>query len=76
EKILVLIYNAVLTCYVNEGQVDEACRLLQMMIQSKFTDVQMDDFFKDKRLVFPNAASFSIVIDGLLTNDWTRAVSC
>ncbi|BAU03660.1 hypothetical protein VIGAN_UM152700 [Vigna angularis var. angularis] len=68
EKILVLIYNAVLTCYVNEGQVDEACRLLQMMIQSKFTDVQMDDFFKDKRLVFPNAASFSIVIDGLLTN--------
>ncbi|KOM45467.1 hypothetical protein LR48_Vigan06g077300 [Vigna angularis] len=68
EKIIVLIYNAVLTCYVNEGQVDEACRLLQMMIQSKFTDVEMDDFFKDKRLVFPNAASFSIVIDGLLTN--------
>ncbi|XP_017413238.2 putative pentatricopeptide repeat-containing protein At5g08310, mitochondrial [Vigna angularis] len=68
EKILVLIYNAVLTCYVNEEQVDEACRLLQMMIQSKFSDVQMDDFFKDKRLVFPNAASFSIVIDGLLTN--------
>lgn len=68
EKALLLIYNAVLTCYVNDGLMDEACRLLQMMVQSKSSDVQMDDFFKGKKLVFPNAASFSIVIDGLLTN--------
>ncbi|CAJ1977657.1 unnamed protein product [Sphenostylis stenocarpa] len=69
EKTLVLIYNAVLSCYVSDGLTDEACRLLQMMIQSKSSDVHMDDFFiKVKRLVFPNAASFSIVIDGLLKN--------
>ncbi|RDX79771.1 putative pentatricopeptide repeat-containing protein, mitochondrial, partial [Mucuna pruriens] len=69
EKTLVLIYNAVLTCYVSDGLMDEACHLLMVMIQSKSSaDVHLDAFFKVKRLVFPNAASFSIVIDGLLKN--------
>ncbi|GAU18074.1 hypothetical protein TSUD_51850 [Trifolium subterraneum] len=74
EITLVLIYNALLTCYVNDGLMDEAYRLIQMMIQSKScTDndaSRMDAFSKViKRLVFPNITSFGIVIDGLLKND-------
>jgi pentatricopeptide repeat protein len=74
EITLVFIYNALLTCYVNDGLMDEAYRLIQMMIQSKSsTDndaSRMDAFFKViKRLVFPNITSFGIVIDGLLKND-------
>ncbi|KAK7390790.1 hypothetical protein VNO78_18869 [Psophocarpus tetragonolobus] len=69
ERTLVLIYNAVLTCYVSDGLMDEACHLLRMMIGRKSSgDVPMDAFLKVKRLVFPNAASFSIVINGHLKN--------
>ncbi|XP_027363044.1 putative pentatricopeptide repeat-containing protein At5g08310, mitochondrial [Abrus precatorius] len=69
DQTLVLIYNGVLTGYVNEGLMDEACHLLQMMVQSKSgANAQMDTFLKVKRLVSPNTASFSIVIDGLLKN--------
>ena len=74
EQTLVLIYNALLTCYVNDGLMDEAYRLIRMMIQSKSStdsdENRMDVFFKAvKRLVFPNITSFSIVIDGFLKND-------
>nr|XP_027189137.1 putative pentatricopeptide repeat-containing protein At5g08310, mitochondrial [Cicer arietinum] len=73
EQTLVLIYNALLTCYVNNGLMDEAYRLIQMMIQRKSStddDTRMNSFFKAiKRLVFPNITSFSIVIDGLLKKD-------
>lgn len=76
ERTLVLVYNAVLTCYVSDGLMDEACRLLRMMIGGESSaGVQMNVFFKIKRLVCPNEASFSIVIDGLLKNDWRKAVS-
>ncbi|KAK7280620.1 hypothetical protein RJT34_25685 [Clitoria ternatea] len=69
DQTVVLIYNAILTGYVGDGLIDEACQLLQMMIQSKSGgDAHLDGFFKVKRLVFPNATSFSIVIDGLLKN--------
>ncbi|KAK7343314.1 hypothetical protein VNO77_11966 [Canavalia gladiata] len=69
DQTLVLIYNAVLTGYVSDGLMDEACHHLQMMIQSKSSgDAQKDTLFKVKRLVFPNTTSFCIVIDGLLKN--------
>ncbi|XP_050891493.1 putative pentatricopeptide repeat-containing protein At5g08310, mitochondrial [Lathyrus oleraceus] len=74
EKTLVLIYNAILTCYVNDGSMDEAYRLIQMMIHSKSSTEddasRMDAFSKvTKKLVFPNITSFSIVIDGSLKKD-------
>ncbi|KAL2323946.1 hypothetical protein Fmac_023004 [Flemingia macrophylla] len=69
ERTLVLVYNAVLSCYVSDGLMGEACHLLRMMIRSESdAGVQMDAFFKVKRLVYPNSDSFSIVIDGLLKN--------
>ncbi|XP_058774915.1 putative pentatricopeptide repeat-containing protein At5g08310, mitochondrial [Vicia villosa] len=75
EKTLVLIYNALLTCYVNDGSMGEAYRLIQMMIHSK-SSTEDDDasrmyaFSKvTERLVSPNITSFSIVIDGSLKND-------
>ncbi|KAE9618518.1 hypothetical protein Lal_00047233 [Lupinus albus] len=67
DKTVVLIYNAILNGYVDDGSTDEAYHLLQMMIQSKSSSGdEMDSFFGVKILVSPNTTSFNIVIDGLL----------
>ncbi|KAF7827461.1 putative pentatricopeptide repeat-containing protein [Senna tora] len=67
DETVLRLYNAVLKGYSNDGLMDEACHLLQKLMGTKSsTDSLIDTAFKVKRMILPNTASFSIVIDGLL----------
>ncbi|KAL6000246.1 hypothetical protein ACLOJK_023941 [Asimina triloba] len=78
---MVSVYNAVLQGLVNHGDVDKALFLIRAMMKSHevhiaeekaeqshitiLTETQTSDFFRLKKAILPNAASFNIVIDGL-----------
>lgn len=65
---MILLYNSVLTCFVNVGSLDKACYLLGVTVESEShsDDIHICELHQTFKSVVPNTASFGIVIDGLL----------
>ncbi|KAJ9159979.1 hypothetical protein P3X46_025424 [Hevea brasiliensis] len=64
---LTLLCNSWLNSLVNNGLLDKAYCLLQVMMGKECIDnVELHRLFRDKKMVAPNTASFTIVIDGLI----------
>ncbi|XP_022990709.1 putative pentatricopeptide repeat-containing protein At5g08310, mitochondrial isoform X2 [Cucurbita maxima] len=68
---MILLYNSVLTCFVNAGSLDKACYLLGVTVESEShsDDIHICELHQTFKNVVPNTASFGIVIDGLLKMD-------
>lgn len=68
DEAMILLYNSVLTWFVNAGSIDRACYLLRFTTGNDFhtDDFHICEIHQTFKKVFPNTASFGIVIDGLL----------